>query len=255
MSDEAIILINQAREQARIDNFKRFLGKNFKIVFRLVLVLLVAGLVFIGFNSYQKSSQEKYSAILHQSLINQQTGDIAKAKANLKEIYDAKSAPNGVRSLASLRYAGLFFEEGNKVEAAKIYQEINECGSCDDYIRDLAGLLAVKVWVSEESELKQEDLITRIEKIENKATVLKYEIAEQKGFVEMERGNLEKSYQIFEMITKAPETSKSLKERAADEMLMVVEKGFVPQIDVKEETKESEAKEEVKDAEKSQAKE
>lgn len=226
MSDEALHLINRAREQARSEGIKNFFGNNAKIITRLFLGIILFAIIFVGLRSYQKSNQEKYSTILHKSLINQQIGDLAKAKENLKEIVEAKSAPSGVKSLAALRYGAFLLEEGDKAGAAKTYQEVAECDSCDDYIRNLGALLTVKVWMVDEEEMKKEDLAARIEKIENDSDLLRYEIAEQRAFLELQKNNLEKSYQIFESISKAPESSQIMKTRAADGMQMVLSKGF-----------------------------
>jgi len=247
MSYEALNLINQARAQARNEGWKKFICG--KTVVSFIILLVVLGLGVIGFRSYQKSQQEKFSTILHQSLINQQIGEPEKAKENLKTIYEAKSAPKGVRSLASIRYAAFLLEEGNKSEAAKIYAEVNDCKSCDEYIRDLAGLLLVKTWMSDETELQKADLNERVSKIEKTNKILRYYILEQKAWLEMKRNELEKSYQTFESIAKNPETAKALKARAEDGLKMVIEKGYTPKVEVK-----SEEKTDVKSEEKSKEK-
>ncbi len=230
MSNETMNLINQARLQVKRENLKNFFYKNKKIIKTLAIIALVTVVALLVLNAFHKSRQVKFSEILHQSLINQQIGDIAKAKENLKTIYDAKFAPSGVRSLASLRYAALLFDEGKKTQAAEIYVEINSCSSCDSYIKDLSGLLAVKTWLSDEEEVKKEDLIARIEKIENNSKTLKYYVSEQKALLEMQKNNLEKAHKIFDLIAKNPESSQSLKSRANDHLKMIIEKGFEPKI-------------------------
>jgi len=245
-NNDMMSLINQAKAQAKRDNLFKFFGKNSKAISMLATVVLVGAVGFFAFSYFQKSQQEKFSEILHQSLINQQLGDIAKAKENLKKIYDAKSAPSGVWSLASIRYAAFLLEEKNKTEAEIVYQEINHCKSCDDYVRELAGLLVVKTWISDDNELAKEDLSSRIEKIENSSKVLRYYISEQRALLELQKNNLEKSYQIFNAIAKSPEAPKTLKARAADGEKMVISKGFSPKV----EEKKDEAKTEIKSDEK-----
>ncbi len=247
MSDEAMNLINQARAQSRSEGIRNFFAKNAKNIARLVIFAIVALIILFGFKSYQNSQEAKYSEILHKSLLNQQVGNIEEAKKDLKKIYDAKSAPSGVRSLASLRLAAILLEEGNKQDSAKIYLEVSGCGSCDAYIKDLGGLLAVRTWLSDEAELNKDDLNTRIEKIENGGKVLRYHIAEQRAMLELHRNNLEKAYKIYEQIAKNPESSQVLKTRAADGLKMIVAKGYEPKVDVKEvgkDVKKEEEKEE-----------
>jgi hypothetical protein len=110
MSDETNSLINEAKAQARKENIKNFFSRNEKLIKRAATGILIAFAVYGVLCAIQNSREVKYSAILHQSLIDQQMGDREKAKENLKKIYDAKTAPSGVRSLASLRYASMLFD-------------------------------------------------------------------------------------------------------------------------------------------------
>jgi hypothetical protein len=119
-------------------------------------------------------------------------------------------------------------EEGNKSEAEIVYQKVHSCKSCDDYIRDLAGLLVVKTWMSDVNEVKKDGLNSRIEAIENSSKILRYYVSEQRALLELQKNNLEKSYQIFDAIAKNPEASQALKTRAADGVKIIVSKGFSP---------------------------
>jgi hypothetical protein len=230
--NEAMDLIRRARSQARNENFTKFFGKHSKTLKRLAFALAAVLIVFLIFNFVQNSREESFSEILHQSLIDQQTGDLTKSKEALKKIYETKSAPSGVWSLASMRYAAFLLEERKNSDAAKIYQEVNQCYSCDTYIKDLAGLLAVKTWISDDDEIQKADLTSRVEKIEKSNKFLKYQVAEQRAFLEMQRNNLEKSYEIFDSIAKSHEASEGLRSRAADGLKMVIAKGFEPKVEV-----------------------
>lgn len=238
-------LLHQAKSEARKDSLKKFYAKNSKIFMIAMASAVFALLVFFAFDAYNKSQQEKFSEIFHQSLIDQQVGDIEKAKKNLKKIYETKSAPNGIRSLASLRYAAFLLDEKKKTEAAEIYENISYCSGCDPYIRDLSRLLLVRVLASNGSEIKQENLIARIEKIEAKSRILRYYISEQKGLIEIQQNNLEKAYATFQEILENPESQKNLKARAADALKLITSKGFEPKVavsDSKKETKKSDKK-------------
>jgi hypothetical protein len=229
MSNEMSNLLNQAKSEARLERLLKFFGKNAKLVTYAAGVVLLAGILFFIFTVYQKKAQTKYSAMLHQSLIYQQIGEGEKARAELKKIVDAKSAPSGVKSLASLRYAAFLMDERKIEEVKKIYSEVNKCSSCDDYIQDLAGLLLVRVMISDESEVaKSDELVEKISKIEDRATVLKGQIAEQHALFELLRNNLEKSYEIFKKIAADESASQLLKARANDGMKMAIAKGFHP---------------------------
>jgi hypothetical protein len=228
MSSDIKHILKQANSEIRNENIAKIFRKNKKILFVILGVAIASSIIFTAYKINQKSQQEKYSEILHQSMIDQQLGDIEKAKKNLKEIYDSSSAPNGVKSLASLRYAGILLEENKKNEAINVYSEVNKCRFCDNYIKELAGLLMVRTLMTEEEALTKIDLSEKILAVENNSKILRYYIAEQRGYLEMNKNNLEKSYQIFEMIAKNPEVREDLKNRASDAMKIVVQKGYEP---------------------------
>lgn len=228
MSSDIKHILKQASSEIRNENIAKIFRKNKKILFVILGVAIASSIIFTAYKINQKSQQEKYSEILHQSMIDQQLGDIEKAKKNLKEIYDSSSAPNGVKSLASLRYAGILLEENKKSEAINVYSEVNKCRFCDNYIKELAGLLMVRTLMTEEEALTKIDLSEKILAVENNSKILRYYIAEQRGYLEMNKNNLEKSYQIFEMIAKNPEVREDLKNRASDAMKIVVQKGYEP---------------------------
>lgn len=228
MSEEISGLIKQAKSEERLEKFFKFIGKNSRILIYVGVAALVVLIAILAFNIYQTKAEEKYSAILHQSLVYQQIGELEKSKAELAKIVNS-SAPSGVKSLASLRYAAFLLEEQKLEEVKKIYAEVNQCRFCDDYVQDLAGLLLVRVMISDEVELKNPDeLATKISKIENRATILKNHIAEQLAMFEFLRENFEKSYDIFKKISEDSASSPILKMRAQDGMKMVLAKGFKP---------------------------
>jgi hypothetical protein len=227
MSNEVESLVKQAKEQARRENLKNFFYKNSKTFSRLSIAAVGLVIFLAIFSYFQNSRQAKYSQIFHQSLIYQQLGDEAKTKESLQQIYNAKMAPSGVKSLASLRLAAIYFEEKNQAEAEKIYLELTKCRFCDKYIRDLSGFLLIKSWISNH-EISEEQLLTDIQKIENSNKIFKYHIAEQRAFIELSAGNFEKSHQIFELIQKSSESSVALKERADNGIKILFSKGFSP---------------------------
>jgi hypothetical protein len=129
-----------------------------------------------------------------------------------------------------LRYAGFLLEERDLEGVKKIYNEVRDCMFCDDYVRDLASLLLVRVMISDESELADpEALINKISKIEKQAKPLKNHIAEQLAMLELVLNNPKNSYKIFERISKDESSSKVLVARAEDGMKIAVSQGYQPQ--------------------------
>lgn len=225
--DSMISMINQARAEARNDQLKTFLNRHRKTLGTLAVIAVVIGFVVLSFKFYQGFQQGRFSKILHQALILEQLGKRQEAEESLKKIVDSSFAPNGVQSLASFRYAAFLLERRDLAQAAEIYKKVNDCRFCDDYLKDLAGLLLVKTWMINSDESAQKDLAQKIEEVEQKGEVLKYYITEQRALLEMQRDNLEASYKAFSSIANATNVAPDLKERANDGMQMLVSKGYV----------------------------
>lgn len=237
-NNELFQMINQARSEARSDSIRRFFGKNSKLIARASIVVVACVVAYSGYSLYRNGQQEKFSEIFHQALIDQQLGNLDKAKESLKNIHES-SAPSGVKSLASMRYAALLLDENKKIEAAEIYKQISECRSCDVYIRDLGGLLAVKTWLSDESESKKDDLLGRIEKIESDNKELHFQVSEQKAFFYVQKNDLAKAYEVLDSVAKSPELPQNIKTRVEDSLKMIVAKGYQPAAEAVSTTTES----------------
>lgn len=224
MSEEISTIIKEAKSQARIEKILKVLWQHSKKLIYGAIAIIVASLLFFAFHIYQNSQSEKYSAMLHQSLIYQQMGQMQSAKNELEKIVNS-SAPSGVHSLASLRYAAFLIEEKNVAGAKKLFVDVNECGSCDDYVRDVAGLLLVKMLISDNS-ADSKELIAQVTKIKNRAAPLKNEISLQLGMLQLFNKNLAEAYKIFDEIARDEKASQIVKSQAKDGVQMVVAKGF-----------------------------
>lgn len=223
-------LLNKLHPQTNFDNVKAFIIKKKQLIIRLIYGLAAFLVILFCFNLYQKSAQEKYSELLHQSLLDQEKGNLVEAQKNLQAIYEAKFAPSGVKGLASLRYAGILLGSGNKDEALKIYQEVAFSIRQDRYLRDLAGLLACRIIVintnANSDKIAQEEAFKQIEKIASSNKALKIYVSEQKGILAMKLGNLEKSYQVFSEILKDKNAEQAIKIRVADMIKILISQGY-----------------------------
>lgn len=225
MPKRIIKAIKHAKSKANKESVGYFIKENKAILIKLLIIAFVILIIYSGYCFYQTSQAKKFSAIIHESIVAQQNGDLKTAKEKLKSIYDNKLAPANVRAIASIRYAGFLLEEGNKAEAGDIYYEISECFSCNDYVADLAGLLAVSTWLSD-TEIAKNDLSKKIKNIFDNSDSLKWFIAEQRGFYEMHKKNYPVANQIFEEIIKSSDADKTVKSRAQDAKKILVQKGF-----------------------------
>lgn len=217
---EAKNFLNQIKSEARADKVWQFFAKHKNLSKKLVIVFAIFLAGFFIFSLIHNSLQEKYSEILHQSLIDEEMGDFAKTQEALQEIADATFAPSGVKGLASLRYAGLLLRMGKKDEALKIYQETAFSVFYDDFVQETAGLLAAKLLINDvnkNSDKSMQDNVTeQVEKIVNNNKILKDLTLEQQAILMIKIDNKIKAREILEKIVKSEKAVQSLKSRAAD---------------------------------------
>ncbi|GDX36362.1 hypothetical protein LBMAG18_08730 [Alphaproteobacteria bacterium] len=225
MPKRIIKALKNAKNKANKESIFGFMVDNKKMLVKALSVALVVVVIYSGFCVFQNHQAKKYSAILHESVVAQQKGDIKLAKEKLSQINQAKFVPANVYALASIRYAGYLLDEGDKVKASEIYLQVNDCFYCNDYLVDLAGLLAINTLMSDD-ELMKKDLSKQINKIYKNANSLKYHIAEQRGFYEIQKENYQLADEIFKEIENDEEVDKSLKTRAQDAQKILLQKGY-----------------------------
>ncbi len=224
-------ILHRNQPQSKRDLIAAFFLRHKKLFTISAASVVVILLLLLVFNLYQKSAQEKYSAILHQSLIDEEKGEIDAAKKGLQQIYQSTLVPSGVKGLSSLRYAGLLLNSGEVDEALKVYAEIASSSRYEHYLRELSGLLAAKILViktdSSSDKATQKEALKQIKKFESRSKDLHSQFAEQKGIFFMKIGELDKSYQVFADIIKDPTSAQALKLRVADMIKILTAEGYV----------------------------
>lgn len=228
MPNELDQIIAQAKKQAQDDKFRKFLRQRKNLLIKVAIAATIVAAVLVAAVSVQNYRAKKFSEILHQSLISQQMGKIDEAQQNLAEVYNSYFVPGGIKSIASLRYAAFLLNSGENDKAIAVYQKLHSCFFCNDYAKDLAGLLVVKIWMSNNDEVAKPDLSNRIKKIEKSSDILKFHVVEQRALLALLNDKFGEAYEIFAMIAKEEDAFPALKERAEDGMKFAVEKGYEP---------------------------
>lgn len=225
MPKRIIKVINDLKNNSNQESLLNLLFKYKATLIKLTSLIIAFLLFFWIYTVYQFNQAKKYSSVLHESLIAQQSGDLKTSKEKLLEIRNSSFVPSNINAIASIRYAGFLLNEGKNIEASEIYLAINKCLTCNDFLNDLAGYLAVSIWISDDEFLKN-DLSSKINKIYNNSKSLKYQIAEQWGFYEIQKKNLEKANKIFDEIIDSSDADKTIKARAQDSKKMLIQKGL-----------------------------
>ena len=216
--------IREIEEELRKEKLKKIWKKYSKYIIYSIIIIVIAILLSISYFFYKEKQNKKFSEILNNAIV---TMDLDKKSAiqDLEKIYYSKSAPHNIKLLASMRYANALFKNNQINDSISIYLEVNKNTKYDQYIREIAGLYALKTMVDTNNKEFESKIIDLILDLESSTQYLKYFIVEQKGIFEWSRGNYKIAYDIFDNLLKNPEASNQLKYRA-EQMKIVISKNL-----------------------------
>jgi hypothetical protein len=201
-----------------------FLQNNKKQILAFSALMLLIIFVFFGYNQYQLNLEQKYSKLLHEAIILQDSNKVDAKKA-IEEIYKNQQTPANIKQLAGLRYAADLVET-NPNEAIIIYQNLLKCSNCDQYLKELPMFLLAKTFLlSTDSKI---DIANEIKKLEEQSKIFRHYIAEQRGIFFFSQKNFDEAYKIFDFIAKSPESEEMLKNRAKVILSTIVSEGYQP---------------------------
>ncbi|MFT6106482.1 MAG: hypothetical protein ACJA0S_000162 [Rickettsiales bacterium] len=219
---ESRALDREMKAGIRKEKIVGHLRANQKIIIFIVSAMILISATYGSWAFYSQMQSEKYSKILHQATIDEQNGNMEKSFEALKSIYESNS-PAGVKSIASIKYATKILDNGDANLASEVYLEINKNKKFDQYIREYAGLSALKILINENK--SADEIHSLAEILEKNSNILKYYIIEQKGNFEWNSGNFDAANKIFSSLAGNPEIENSLKKRAS-EMVDIYESKF-----------------------------
>ncbi|MCE2687539.1 MAG: tetratricopeptide repeat protein [Rickettsiales bacterium] len=192
------------------------------VIFATILSILV--LMSIFYNFYQKSQNEKYSALLFEAIAKSKQGQIEEAKIAFKEIADSYFS-GSTKLIAKLNYANLLISQNKIDEAKQVYLEISHSRG-NKFIKDLAGFLYVKIIAQDEKSISNQQIIKDIEEIENNNKNFKYQIIEQKANLAILQQNLGLAFKSLAEIEGGKDSSQILKDRAKEKLQVISAQGY-----------------------------
>lgn len=219
-SDNEQQMIREAQNEARKQKIKYIWNKYQKLFIAGGALLAMVLVVYVMFYFYHRDLEKQYSANLHQLFVDFSEGKKDQAVAGLKKITEDKKAPQGVKSIAALRYAAILLGQNQTDQAVAIYLQINrEAG--DSYIRELGGLLAVKTLVDSNDPKYYPQIVELNTKLQKNSKILHAFLLEQQAFFEWGRGNVKLASEILTKISKDQTATDALNRRTA-QMLQII---------------------------------
>jgi hypothetical protein len=210
------ILMRQIREEARKENIQRLLVKYQKQITSIVVISLVIIVSLFIYNTGQKSNSEKYSKLIHQYLIFENSNKVEAGNKILEEIRNSKSAPQHIKALSLLKYGSNLVSQNKITQGVEVYLEANNLKNADPYIRDLAGLLAVKSMIDHGDNKFKGKIKDLLLDLENSSSSLKSSILEQKAIFAWSIGDMKQAHEIFQNLSLDLEAPAHLKKRAKE---------------------------------------
>ena len=96
-----------------INKIQKTFLQNTKIIIALLVLLLVFTTIFFGYLQHQNNISKKFSTLLHQAIVLQETNPI-EAKQKIIDIYQNKKTPINIKQVAGLRYASALIDTKKK---------------------------------------------------------------------------------------------------------------------------------------------
>ena len=186
-----------------------------KTILLFVAVSIIFVIVVLVYVSYTKGQRLKYSEMLNNAIVLLDSGNNRdSARKTLKSMHNNNSIPSNIRFLASMNYGKILFNDGKVEEAISTYLEINKDADNDPYIRETAGLYALKIMIDSDDRSFDQRIENLVMDLENSSTYLKYFIIEQKAIYQWHRQNYKMASDIFDNLSQNPEASDFIRSRA-----------------------------------------
>ncbi|MFT5703955.1 MAG: hypothetical protein ACJAZX_000036 [Rickettsiales bacterium] len=223
--NESNSLTRELKAGMRKEKIVHHLRTNQKRIITVLSIAILAALIWSGWTLFNKIQSEKYSAMLHEAMVENRGGDLESSLDILQEISES-SAPKGVKSIASLQYAGGLFQTGEAEKSIEVYLAINKNKNFDQYVREYAGLAVLKIMTNNMTRgADKEKFYSLADDLEKNSRALKYHIIEQKGYFEWRLENFDEANKLFSNLIKNPEVSDMIAKRS-EEMVEIYNSRF-----------------------------
>ena len=213
---EERMIMRQMKEDIRKEKIRAILAKYRKKIIAISSIAILIISTFIFYEIYEHNKSVKYSKLLHQVLFLENTGQNEDITQTLHKIFEDRSAPNSIKSLALMKYGSKLVAENKIEEAVETYIKASQIKNSDHYFTDLAGLLAIKSMIDSGNVEYYDKINDLISKFEKETMALKSFILEQKAIFNWIQGDKKAAYDIFYNLSLDVEAPKALKNRALE---------------------------------------
>lgn len=183
-------------EEITVDSVRDFVNKYLLQLMYLVAIILLFSLIIIFVINNKENHKQKDITNFYQATTYIAEGKNDEALELLQNIYSS-SSNNEIKTISGIKLATLQAKNKNYNEAVKIYLEIYNLKNIDEFLKNLSGLSALNILISQNNQdtyTQIEDLIT---KMSNPSNPLLYLVQEQNAWFELQKGNNEQGLEIL----------------------------------------------------------
>ena len=183
-------------EEITVDSVRDFVNKYLLQLMYIVATILLISLIVIFIINRNNVIKDKEITNFYQATTYIAEGKNDEALEVLQNIYSSTKNKD-IKTISGIKLAALQAEKENYNEAIKIYLEIYNLKDNDEFLKNLAGLSALNILISQNNQdtyTQIEDLIT---KMSNPSNPLLYLVQEQNAWFELQKGNNEQGLEIL----------------------------------------------------------
>ena len=183
-------------EEVTIDSIRDFVNKYLLQLMYIVVAILLISLIIIFVLNRNNTVKNKEITNFYQATTYIAEGKNDEALELLQNVYSSTSNKE-IKTISGIKLATLQAEKENYNEATKIYLEIYNLKDNDEFLKNLSGLSALNILISQNNKDTYNQIEILIKEMSNPSNPLLYLVQEQNAWFELQKGNNEHGLEIL----------------------------------------------------------
>lgn len=184
-----------------IDTARDFVNKYLLQILYFVAAILFISLIIIFSINRKATVKEKEITNFYQAISYSRENKNDEALNILQNIYDLTNDIE-IKTISGIKIADIKANTANYDEAIKIYLEVYNLKNNNEFLKNLAGLSALTILISQNEERTYPQIDNLITQMSDPANPLLVLVQEQNAWFELQKGNKEQGLEILNSLLK-----------------------------------------------------
>lgn len=184
-----------------IDTARDFVNKYLLQILYFVAAILFISLIIIFSINRKATVKEKEITNFYQAISYSRENKNDEALNILQNIYDLTNDIE-IKTISGIKIANIKANTANYDEAIKIYLEVYNLKNNNEFLKNLAGLSALTILISQNEERTYPQIDNLITQMSDPANPLLVLVQEQNAWFELQKGNKEQGLEILNSLLK-----------------------------------------------------